>query len=366
VHPKKTLLFVEDNEQLRKTTSTLLNLHRYNVIEAEDGTAALKMMKQINPDLVICDVQMPGVNGMDVLDAFRADPEKSCTPFIFLSGLAERDQVRNGLNRGADDYLTKPFTTKELLASIEGNLQKIGRRREKWQEVVETLRNREVATLSHEVRTPLTGIVAGVDLMMWNNTQEPNNGDESVPSIVKDSTTRLHDTLSRYLLYLEMKSGTKPVLLEVKDKLATELPDFLKDIAESLAKKHNRATDLEIDSTINYRTKQTELIRRIVVELLSNAFSFSDPGTKVRVRLLKRGSWDVINITDMGDGMTPEEIIKIGPFVQFARKAREQQGLGIGLVIARDLALASGGSLTITPNQPRGLSVDFIFGNPSL
>lgn len=361
--PRKTVLLVEDDEQMRKTTSTVLNLHRYDVIEAEDGKAALKMMGRINPDLILCDVDMPGANGMDVLDAFRADPDKSSTPFVFVSGQNQREQVRNGMNRGADDYLTKPFTIKELLSSIESGLQKFGRRRERWQKVEETLREREFQILSHEVRTPLTGIVGGVDLMIWKNSREAKQEDDVVPQIVKDSTDRLHETLSRYLMFLELKSGKNPALLQ--DKAMTVVDDLLKETAEALAKKCKREGDLKIGALVTYRTTKGELIRKIISELVTNAFNFSDPGTEVKVTLLKRGSWDAINITDMGDGMTPEEIVKIAPFVQFPRKGREQHGLGVGLALARALALYAGGNLTITPNQPKGLSVDLILGNAS-
>ena len=153
--PRKTVLLVEDNEQMRRTTSTLLNLHRYNVIEAVDGTDALNQMKEIHPDMVLCDIRMPGANGMDVLDAFRADPDKCATPFVFLSGLSERGQIREGMNRGADDYLTKPFTTKELLTTVGSNLRKGELKHHDWEkEQDQWIREREEENPSAE-RTPM-------------------------------------------------------------------------------------------------------------------------------------------------------------------------------------------------------------------
>jgi len=192
--PRKTVLLVEDNEQMRKTTSTLLNLYRYNVIEAVDGSDALNRMKQINPDMVLCDIRMPGANGMEVLDAIRADPEKCSTPFVFLSGLSEKGEVRAGMNRGADDYLTKPFTTKELLTTIGSNLRKNELKHHDWEkEQDQWSREREGENPSHEV-TPMKvkrECLEEMKMAFGSEEEETASHETEMPSITENQSRSL-------------------------------------------------------------------------------------------------------------------------------------------------------------------------------
>ena len=117
------LLLIEDQATLRENIAELISLHGYQVATAGDGRQGIAQAMLDPPDLIICDIMMPQLNGYEVLEIVRATPTLVRTPFIFLTAKADRTDFRQGMNLGADDYLTKPLLINDLLAAIEGRLQ---------------------------------------------------------------------------------------------------------------------------------------------------------------------------------------------------------------------------------------------------
>jgi len=120
----KTILLIEDNDEIRETTAEILELASYTVLTAENGKLGVKLALETKPDLVICDIMMPVLDGYGVLQIFNKNPHLSDVPFIFLTAKTERGDFRKGMELGADDYLTKPFEESELLSAIEGRLNR--------------------------------------------------------------------------------------------------------------------------------------------------------------------------------------------------------------------------------------------------
>jgi CheY-like chemotaxis protein len=120
----KTILLIEDDSALRENTEEMLELSGYAVITAANGRIGIQKAKQNHPNVIICDIMMPEVDGYGVLESLSKDPETQHIPFIFLSAKTEHKEVRKGMDMGADDYLTKPFEEEELLSAIESRLAK--------------------------------------------------------------------------------------------------------------------------------------------------------------------------------------------------------------------------------------------------
>lgn len=118
------ILLIEDNNEMRENTSEILSLANYKVITAENGRIGVEKAKKERPDLIICDIMMPDMDGYEVLDILSKTPETAGIPFIFLSAKAEKTDMRKGMNMGADDYLTKPFDEAELFNAIEVRLKR--------------------------------------------------------------------------------------------------------------------------------------------------------------------------------------------------------------------------------------------------
>lgn len=121
----KKILLIEDDITVRENTAELLELSDYEVITASDGKMGLEKAQTTFPDIIVCDIMMPELDGYDVLKALSSKPETSGIPFIFLSAKTEHKDVRKGMDLGADDYLTKPFEEDELLSAIESRLAKV-------------------------------------------------------------------------------------------------------------------------------------------------------------------------------------------------------------------------------------------------
>lgn len=120
----KTVLVIEDEPEMRRNITRLLKLEGYNALAAEDGRAGLEAVRQQRPDLILCDVMMPIMDGHEVLRTLRADSSLHSIPFIFLTAKGEKSDQRGGMNLGADDYLTKPVENEDLIEAVAARLQR--------------------------------------------------------------------------------------------------------------------------------------------------------------------------------------------------------------------------------------------------
>jgi len=120
----KSILLIEDDTALRENTAEMLELSGYTVITASNGRIGIEKAKEKHPNVIVCDIMMPEVDGYGVLETLSHDPETQHIPFIFLSAKTEHKEVRKGMDMGADDYLTKPFEEDELLSAVESRLAK--------------------------------------------------------------------------------------------------------------------------------------------------------------------------------------------------------------------------------------------------
>ena len=120
----KRILIIEDEPEMRRNLATILRLEHFEPVAAENGRVGIELARRERPDLILCDVMMPELDGYEVLQALRSDPATVTTPFIFLTARGEKPDIRAGMNLGADDYLTKPVAKADLLAAIRSRLER--------------------------------------------------------------------------------------------------------------------------------------------------------------------------------------------------------------------------------------------------
>jgi len=123
----KRILVIEDEPEMRRNIATLLRLTSYEPLTAQNGREGVEVARRARPDLILCDVMMPELDGFGVLRALQEDTELARIPFIFLTAKGEKDDLRSGMNLGADDYLTKPVANKDLVQAIESRLSRAER-----------------------------------------------------------------------------------------------------------------------------------------------------------------------------------------------------------------------------------------------
>ncbi|MCD8740815.1 response regulator [Mucilaginibacter roseus] len=154
-----TILIIEDNNDIRESTAEILELSGYKVLQANNGKAGVDLAFQHKPDLVLCDIMMPELDGYGVLYMLGKNAETAGTPFIFLTAKAERIDFRKGMEMGADDYLTKPFDDIELLNAIESRLKKKQRQEEYYNQSIDKLE--QLASGNGQGLAELKGMIAG-------------------------------------------------------------------------------------------------------------------------------------------------------------------------------------------------------------
>lgn len=154
----KRILVIEDETPIRDNILEMLELEGFEVAGADDGRAGLDLVPAFQPDLIICDITMPEIDGYGVLMALRQRRETAMVPFMFLTARADHDYVRHGMELGADDYLTKPFTFDELRAAVNTRLQRRALIKRIADQELQQARTSLIRLVSHELRTPLISV----------------------------------------------------------------------------------------------------------------------------------------------------------------------------------------------------------------
>lgn len=122
--PSKKILVIEDEPEMRRNLATILKLEKFTALAAENGRTGLDLARREKPDLILCDIMMPELDGHEVVQALRNEPALASIPFIFLTAKGEKSDLRSGMELGADDYLTKPVSKADLLGAIRARLRR--------------------------------------------------------------------------------------------------------------------------------------------------------------------------------------------------------------------------------------------------
>lgn len=352
---------IEDEQNIRENLQELLEAKGYGVRTSANGKQGILDAIDFRPHLILCDVMMPKMDGHKVLEYIRKTSIVQNTPFIFLTARVDKNDIRVGMDLGADDYLTKPFTYKELLKCVETRLRRHEKVVGEFAKVKHELDTTVFATYYHEFNTPLHGILGGLNLLLnARNSFTEAQVQELISSILK-SGLRLNHSIANLLLFEEIKRAevytellsmfangfSKPTWTQ---KVKTELVTMTKEI-------YNRAADIEIDLEADGVRVGHEYLQRIILELVDNAIKFSKKGQKVFVMGRSVGDEYRIEIMDNGSGFDIASLNDIVAFKQNNRKKFEQQGLGIGLYLVKRLVEFNQGDLKINSISGEGTQV---------
>ncbi|GAB4516241.1 MAG: response regulator [Anaerolineae bacterium] len=359
----QTILVVEDEIGILENIVEALEIEGFTVHGTNSGRESIQIAKQHQPDLILCDINMPEFNGYDVLMTVRNDAMIATTPFIFLTALAGRPAMRRGMELGADDYLTKPFTPMELLTAVNTRLEKHGQIIRQNQEKLDRLRHNIIHALPHELRTPLTGLIGCADFLIMDYEHIDRENLLNIAQVMMRSATRLERLIENYLVYAQIELATyDPERITLMLSSVLEYPNVLiQTITHDVADKAERTADLKVSTEPAILNISDENFNKIIWELVENAFKFSRTGSDVKVDACVDGKNYVITISDQGRGMSAEDIADIGAYVQFNRALHEQQGLGLGLIIALRLTEMHNGSFAIQSVVNQGTTITLRF-----
>jgi two-component system, sensor histidine kinase and response regulator len=350
------ILVIEDAHLLRNDILETLGLEGYQVFGAEDGMEGIEMAREHNPDLIICDIMMPELDGYGVLDELRKDAHMELIPFIFMTAKTDKTDVRLGMGLGADDYLTKPFLTADLLKTIKVRLHKRQIEKEITEAKLKDLRDSISTALPHELRTPLNTVLGFSEMLVSEHERLEPEQVKNWAGHINLAALRLYRLIENYLIFVRIEMVARD-----PDKVEAQKQDSTTNPATTI--QHyalQKAQELGRDSDLSMQVEDVESLRiaeqnlgKIVEELVDNAFKFSVKGKTVEVHAAKDDDEYVLRVIDQGRGMSPEQINGMGPYIQFDRWLYEQQGMGLGLAIADRLAFLAGTKLDMdsTPEQ---------------
>jgi len=345
------ILVIDDAEFILESTTTLLKFEGYEVFTAPNGREGIKAAYEHKPNLILCDISMPELDGYGVLEEIRKDEALVTIPFIFLTAFTEKRNMRMGMELGANDYLIKPFTREELLNAINSQLKKTQEIDKQLQQKVDEVGQNISVALPHEFRTVLNQVIGSAGYLNANSGSISSSEIKELSNDIISSSKRLLKITENYLIYsrIEYFLASKSKQDELLKLITDEPAAVIDDIVYPIAQKYNRGEDIatNIKASDIFIRMSTDSYFKVIEELVDNAFKFSRLGNIVKVNAELNNNKLEITINDSGSGMSEEHIRKIAAYLQFDRNANEQQGVGLGLIIAKRLVELHEGTFNI-------------------
>ncbi|WP_442872365.1 ATP-binding protein [Corallococcus sp. NCRR] len=362
---RSRILLVDDNADLRTYVTGLLKHGFPHVETARHGQEALEQARVRPPDLILSDVMMPVLDGFGLVRALRADERTRAIPIILLSARAGDEATVEGLESGADDYLVKPFSARELLVRVRTQLEMARVRREVVRNEVErdalreSVRTRDefLRLVSHELRTPVSALslniqslVRGLDVPAADVTAEATR--------VKARATEKH--LQRLARLVEQLVDVSEFVTGPLD-LSREEIDLARLAAAVVERSREKALRADCVLTLDAPLPvvghyDRARLDQLLDSLVDNALKFGT-GRPVEVRVASAAGRVSLAVRDHGDGVGPEDQERVFGRFERAVPANHHGGFGLGLWMARHIAEAHGGSIHLEPTEGGGATL---------
>jgi two-component system sensor histidine kinase/response regulator len=350
---------VEDDPHLNMAISETLRSYDFAVESFANGVQALDWLKHSRPDMILCDIMMPGMDGYTLLRHTRADPKLRMLPFIFLTARTSMADQRLAREIGIEDYLTKPIDSDNLVIAIKNALRRQQAMQEEMQLQMDALRNRIVSVLQHEFRTPLTFVLGYAEYLLESvETGVDMEELRSSTAAILDGGRRLQRLIEGFLLLAELQNQKlKPE--DLRNLNARELwQSVVNWFEQPLQEAGLEVTILDhnSDAVVN---GNADLLQEALKRMFDNAIRYRRSDSRQIVLTVEAVSAYIgLRIADDGVGMTPEQVRELAkPFEQADRESRTTSGAGLSLALIRHIAALHGGKLEITSEPGFGTTV---------
>ncbi len=336
---RERILVVDDNADMRDYLSHLLR--EWDVETAVNGAAALERIRTSLPDLIVTDVMMPDLDGFELLQAIRADPRTAALPVLMLSARAGEEARVSGLAAGVDDYVTKPFSARELAARVRSLLALAHARRAA--ETANRTKDEFLAMLGHELRNPLAPILTALQLMALRGDTSAARERTVIERQVRH-LVRLIDDLLDVSRIARGKIELRRQPVEMGDIVTSAIEGtspFLEERQHQLTLRIPRAGLLVSGD----ETRLTQ----VVMNVLTNAAKYTEPKGRISVTATRSGKSVELRVKDTGIGISAEMLPRVFEMFTQGRQAsdRSQGGLGLGLTIVQSLVSLHEGTVEV-------------------
>jgi two-component system sensor histidine kinase/response regulator len=339
---------VDDMPTARELLGALLSVEPYDLFYATSGTQLLEDLEEIQPDVILLDVMMPDMDGFEVTQRLRADKTWGHVPVILVTALDSQQDLAQGLDAGADDFLPKPVNGVELRARVRSML----RIKRQFDALKETLKLREdlANMVVHDMRTPLTAILGFTELLRSGFISAEDT--EDIEKLHRQ-VLRLNGFVNDILVQAKMENNKlilNPTPISVNGLLRTAQENH-----SVIAKSRGITLEMhwaEPDITISV---DANLFQRVLDNLLSNALKFSPSHSTVSVLAKPTAASGVqIKVTDSGPGILPEDRERIFNKYEVASMRQLDSPVGLGLAFCKLVLDAHGGQISVEKGHPEG------------
>lgn len=351
------VLIVDDSSMARRQIQFFLKRDGFEVYEAKSGEEALWLINEVDPELVLMDVTMDGMDGLETCRRIKEDTVNSNLPVIFLSAKGEREEIVRGFKSGAIDYIVKPFHPAESLTRIRTHLQikKLAHLREKHILELKHLnhtKDRILRVASHDLRNPVAAI-AGLAEFLKEDYKTFNPEHKEIIDCIEEASKSVVTLLNELLDLSALDSGKLNVNLESLN--LCELVRNLVPLYKGEAERKNIKLEFEAEESLPPIRVDRQQIRRVVDNLLSNALKFTPSNGTVWVRVKKGLNALLLEVDDTGPGIPEHEAGAL--FKEFGRTSNLPTGgessTGLGLSICHRIMRAHEGGIHFN-NLPEG------------
>jgi signal transduction histidine kinase len=349
--PGGHILLVDDNRDMRDYVRRLLET-RFAVDAVEDGLAALAAVESRVPDLILSDVMMPGLDGLGLLRELRANPRTAAIPIILLSARAGEEATVEGLQSGADDYLVKPFSARELLARVEGALRLARERAERERLAVERAQFEQhlIGIVSHDLRNPLAAIsLSAATLLRGTELEERQR--KSLGRIVT-SAERAQRMIRELLDFTKARlGGGLPI-----QRVPLDFHALSRQVVDEFQVSHPERV-IQLEQRGDGRAVwDGDRMAQVLTNLIGNALHYSPPGTPVQVRAHGEAEEGVLEVHNEGAPISEELLPRLFQPMQRgeATEDKASRNVGLGLYIVDHIVRAHGGSVEVHSREGEG------------
>ena len=350
----KTILIVEDEKDLRFNLIEMLEGEGYNILSAANGNEALELTSHIEPDLILSDIRMPDMDGIELLKNLQENSSTANIPFIFLTAKVEMQDLSEGMVLGADDYLMKPYKIDDVLNAVNTRLRK----KENHLKTVADFKKMLSRKIPHELQTPLVGILGYSDIIKSDLDSLSKEEIKTMAEGINRSGMRLQRRIAKFTTYMDIV-----FLIDKKEVINNqenncEIDFVLKQVQLKNINAHiDRKGDLVFDHESAVLKINEKHLEYLFDELIENALKFSEAGTPIEIIGRSNGDVYKFQINDFGQGMTESDTSRLDLFNQNGFEYEISEGLGIGLAIVQKIVELYSGKLNIESEPGVGTSV---------
>jgi len=340
---KSRILVVDDISKNLQVVGTILRNEGYHVMPATSGLQALERVSAQPPDLILLDLMMPEMDGLEVCSRLKAEPLTRQIPVIFLTASNEMEHLMKGFEAGAVDYITKPFNAPELLARVRTHLE-LKHARERLREMNEE-KNEFMGIAAHDLRNPLSAIQGYAEMIIEDAQSLAHRDLEGNGQRIREAAKRMTEMVQNFLDANRIERGELKLNMAISD-----LSPLLQSVLETQsphATAKGQMIQLELPPTPTLALADVSITLQVFENLVSNAVKYSPPGKKIFVRLKAEAGVVRFEVEDQGPGLSKEDQKKL--FGKFARLSAKPTGgehsTGLGLSIVKRLVEAMNGKV---------------------